>query len=176
MEIGEFEPEEHDGGIMDFRTYISNEVTECVEKAKSNYPRKPKTGYACDLCPIRSFDRRDRLRKHLEISHGTSGPGAASPRALRLALALYKLDQIRVSAGLVLSFDDRCGSYLVRASKKIAEWVTASGIPNQRAMSGEVAQIDRHVMLVLTGKCPIYAVRANEGAIAYRRVGGVYYD
>ena len=34
VEIGEFEPAEHDGGIMDFRTYISNEVMECVEKVK----------------------------------------------------------------------------------------------------------------------------------------------
>ena len=117
MEIGEFEPAEHDGGIMDFRTYISNEVTECVERAKPTYTRKPKTGYACDLCPVRSFDRRGRLRKHLEISHIASGSGAASSRTLRLALALYNLDQIRVSAGLVLSFDATCGGYLGRASK-----------------------------------------------------------
>ena len=119
MEIDEVQPAERDDGIMDLRAYVVNEVRQCVEKAKSTYSRKPETGYACDLCPIRSFDRRDRLRKHLEISHSAMGSGAASSRALRLALALYNLDQIRVSARLVLSCDARSGSYLGRASEKI---------------------------------------------------------
>ena len=43
-------------------------------------------------------------------------------------------------------------------------------------MSGKVAQIDRHIMIVLTGKCPIYAVREKEGANADRRVGNAHYD
>ena len=43
-------------------------------------------------------------------------------------------------------------------------------------MSGGVAQIDRHITLVLKGKGPIYAVREEERANAHRRVGSAHYD
>ena len=144
---------------MDFQTYILDEVRQCVEKAKASYSRKPANGYTCDLCPIRSFDRTDRLRKHLEKSHSAMGPGAASSRVLRLALALYNIDQIHVSDGVILSFAATSGSYLWRAPKKIDDWITTGRNPNHRVMSGKAAHIDRHIMLVLSGKGPMYAVR-----------------
>ena len=161
---------------MGRRPYILEEVRQCTKRAKLPYSLKPPGGYACNLCPIRSFDLKDRLRKHLEISRCAMVSGVASPRVLRLALALYNIDQMHVSGGLVLSLAAGSGSFLGRASREIAEWVIASNNPNHRVMTGKVAQIDRRIMLVFTWRGPIHAVRGNEGSNAYRRVGNVRYD
>ena len=37
----ECQPAEHEGGDVDFQTYILDEVRQCVEKAKASYSRKP---------------------------------------------------------------------------------------------------------------------------------------
>ena len=104
------------------------------------------------------------------------GSGAASSRVLRLALEMYNIDQIRVSDGLILSFAATSGSYLGRAPKKIADRITTGRNPNHRVMSGKVAQIDRRIMLVLSGKGPMYAVREKARGNVYRSVGNAHYD
>ena len=102
--------------------------------------------------------------------------GAASSRALRLALALYNIDQMQVASGLILSFADISGSYMGRASKKIASWIAMGSNPHRRALSGKASQIDRRITHVLSGKGPMYALRENATWKVYRIVGNVHYD
>ena len=122
--------------------------------------------------PIRPFGRQDRIREHLAKSHIAMGPGAASPRVLRLALARYNIDQIGVLAASILSHAAASGCPMGRAPEKIDDWISTGRSPSRRVTSGKLSSIDRRfIILSLSGKGATYAVRKQERRRAYRSAG-----
>ena len=113
---------------------------------------------------------------HLESDHNVDkSPGAASPRVLQLASALFNRDQVMQGDGLVLGRSSgRCG-YLERSSKLISNWMENGGVHFDRFRKGGIAKIDRHIRLCLTRRGPIYCLKEVAIGGGYRKIGYIYY-
>ena len=85
------------------------EIASTANDAKMLYIRGLR---ACRLFPIRIFDRRSRLRAHVEKHHDApNGEACPSSMVLRLITALFSRDQILTASGLLLGvYVDRPGA------------------------------------------------------------------